>query len=198
MTGSAPRVETRIEERAAENIAFIRATLERSGRFTAVPGLGGVAMAVVALAGAWAASRQTDSAAWLNVWVVTAIVGFIVAVASIIARSVRAGMPVLAGPGRKFAFALAPALAVAALLTIPLASNGQMELLPPLWLMLYGTAVTASGAFTVPEVGLLGVSYLAVGAAALFFPGHGDLFMAAGFGGLQGGFGIWIWRRYGG
>lgn len=188
----------RIEDRAAENLAFIRATLERSGRFTAVPGRGGVVMALVAVAGAWLASRQTDAAGWLTVWVVTAVVGFVVAVASIIARSVRAGMPVMAGPGRKFTFALAPAIVAAALLTIPLASNGQMELLPPLWLLLYGTAVTASGAFTVPEVGLLGVSYLVVGAAALFFPGHGDLFMAIGFGGLQGGFGVWIWRRYGG
>jgi hypothetical protein len=86
---------------------------------------------------------------------------------------------------------------VAVLLTIPLASNGQMELLPPLWLLLYGTAVTASGTFTIPEVGLYGVAYLFLGTAALFVPGYGDFFMAAGFGGLQAGFGLWIWRRYG-
>jgi hypothetical protein len=86
---------------------------------------------------------------------------------------------------------------VACLLTITLASSGQMELLPPLWLLLYGTAVTASGAFAVPEVGILGVAYLFLGGVALFVPGYGDHFMAAGFGGLQAGFGLWIWRRYG-
>lgn len=187
----------RIEDRAAENLAFIRQTLERSGRFTALPGRTGVLLGVVAGVGAWFAHRQTDPMAWLRAWVVTAVVGFVLTVAAIIAKSMRAGMPVLAGPGRKFAFALAPALGVAVLLTIPLASNGQMELLPPLWLLLYGVAVTASGAFAIPEVGVLGVAYLFTGGAALFLPGYGDHLMALGFGGLQSGFGLWIWRRYG-
>jgi hypothetical protein len=191
------RGTARIEDRAAENLAFIRQTLERSGRFTALPGRTGVLMGAIAVAGAWIAHAQAEPMAWLRVWVVTAVVGFVVAVAAIVAKSVRAGMPLLAGPGRKFAFALAPALGVACLLTIPLASSGQMELLPPLWLLLYGTAVTASGAFAVPEVGILGVAYLFLGGVALFVPGYGDHFMAAGFGGLQAGFGLWIWRRYG-
>jgi hypothetical protein len=187
----------RIEERAAENLAFIRQTLERSSRFTAVPGRTGVLLGAIAVAGAWHAHRQSDPMSWLRTWVATAVVGFVVTVVAIVAKSLRAGMPVMAGPGRKFAFALAPALGVATLLTIPLASNGQMELLPPLWLLLYGTAVTASGTFTIPEVGMYGVAYLFLGAAALFVPGYGDHFMAAGFGGLQAGFGLWIWRRYG-
>lgn len=189
--------EARIEERAAENLAFIRETLERSGRFTAVPGRTGVLLGAIAGTGAWLAHGQPDAASWLRVWIGTGVAGFLVTVAAIVAKSMRANMPVLAGPGRKFVFALAPSLVVACLLTIPLASNGQTELLPPLWLLLYGTAVVASGSFAIPEVGILGVGYLLLGTAALFLPGYGDQFMAAGFGGLQAGFGVWIWRRYG-
>jgi len=188
---------TRIEERAAENLAFIRATLERSGRFTAVPGRSGVVMGAVGAAGAWLAHVQTDPMSWLRVWVATAVAGFVVAVAAIVLKAKRAGMPVLAGPGRKFAFALAPALCAASLLTIPLASSGRMGLLPALWLLLYGTAVTASGAFAIPEVGVMGLAYLSLGLGSLVLPGLGDVWMGAGFGGLPAGFGLWIWRRYG-
>ncbi len=186
-----------LQDRAAENIAYIRATLERSARFTAVPGRGGVVMGGIGLAGAWLAHRQPDSEAWLATWIATAIVGFAVAAFTIVRKSRRAGMPILAGPGRKFAFALAPSLIVAVLLTVPLASNQQFELLPALWLLLYGTAVTASGAFSISAIVIMGFAYLGLGAAALFVPAAGDLFLAVGFGGLNIGFGLWIWRRYG-
>ena len=39
---------------------------------------------------------------------------------------------------------------------------------------------------------------MVVGLAALFGPGSGDLYLAAGFGGLQRAFGAAIARRYGG
>jgi hypothetical protein len=187
-----------IHHRAAENLAFIRSTLERSGRFTAVPGRGGVIMGVVAIAGAWLAHQQSEPARWLMVWIGTACVGFIVAFGSIALKARAARVPLLAGSGRKFAFALAPSLVVAVLLTISLAGSGQFMLLPALWLLLYGTAVTASGAFSIPAVGVMGIAYLALGAAALFMPDWGDFYLAAGFGGLDIGFGIWIWRRHGG
>jgi len=192
------RAPAPLHHRAAENLAFIRSTLERSGQFTAVPGRGGVIMGLVALAGAWLAHRQSDTASWLMVWIATACIGFSVALVSIVWKARAARVPLLAGPGRKFAFALAPSLVVAVLLTLPLAASGQSELLPALWLLLYGTAVTASGAFSIPAVGVMGIAYLALGAAALSTPHWGDFYLAAGFGGLDIGFGIWIWRRHGG
>lgn len=187
-----------IQDRAAENIAFIRETLERSGQFTAVPGRGGIAMGLVAIGGAALAARQPTGTTWLATWVGVALAGFVIALASTIVKAKSAGVPILAGPGRKFAFALAPSLVVAVLLTIPLASRGQYELLPAMWLLLYGTALTASGAFSLPFLGAMGGGFLAFGVLALFLPGLGDLFMALGFGGLNLGFGIWIWRHHGG
>ena len=48
-------------------------------------------------------------------------------------------------------------------------------------------------------VPIMGLCLMALGALAFFAPADaGSLFMAAGFGGLQIGFGIIIARRYGG
>jgi hypothetical protein len=187
-----------IHQRAAENIAFIRDTLERSGTFTAVPGRGGVVMGLIGFAGAWLAARQPGPAEWLTVWVMTGAAGFAVAAASIARKARAARVPLLAGPGRKFAFALAPSLGAAALLSVALARAGQHDLLPGLWLLLYGTAVTASGAFSIRALAVMGEIYLGLGTAALVAPAWGDLFLALGFGALNVGFGIWIWRRHGG
>jgi hypothetical protein len=45
----------------------------------------------------------------------------------------------------------------------------------------------------------MGFCLMSLGTAALFAPAAwGDAFMAAGFGVLQIGFGIWIARHYGG
>jgi len=193
-----PAQHAPIHDRAAENIAFIRSALERSGQFTAVPGRGGVVMGFAALGGAFLAARQTSGEGWLVIWIATAIIGFTIALLSIIAKARRASIPLFAGPGRKFAFALAPSLVAAVLLTAPLAASQRFDLLPPLWLLLYGTAVTASGAFSIPAIAAMGILHLVLGGGALLLPEHGNLFLAVGFGGLNIGFGIWIWRYHGG
>jgi hypothetical protein len=72
-------------------------------------------------------------------------------------------------------------------------------LLPGVWLLLYGTAIVTGGAFSVRVVPVMGLCLMILGALALFLPaGSGDLLMAAGFGGVQIGFGLWIALRYGG
>lgn len=76
---------------------------------------------------------------------------------------------------------------------------GTTSLLPGLWLLLYGTGVVAAGAFSVRPVLLMGIGFLVVGTVALFTPAAlGDVWMAAGFGGLHMIFGGIIARRYGG
>ena len=95
--------------------------------------------------------------------------------------------------------AFLPALTTGALLTGALARAGEMALLPAVWLLLYGTAVVAGGAFSVRIVPLLGACFWGCGAVALFMPAAwGDAWLAAGFGVLHLVFGYFIARRHGG
>jgi len=59
--------------------------------------------------------------------------------------------------------------------------------------------VATGGAFSVRVVPVMGLSFMALGLAALASPAYlGDAFMAAGFGGLQIVFGLIIARKCGG
>jgi hypothetical protein len=114
-------------------------------------------------------------------------------------KSRAAGIPLLLGPGRKFALSFLPPIVVGALLTAALYRAGVRDALPGTWLSMYGTAVMTGGAFSVRSVIAMGASFVVAGAVALFAPAAwGDAFMAAGFGGLHIVFGAIIARRHGG
>jgi predicted phage tail protein len=86
-----------------------------------------------------------------------------------------------------------------AILTAVLYRDGLAALLPGIWLLLYGAGVVSAGTFSVRIVPVMGLSFLLAGAAALLAPpALGNVFMAAGFGGLHVIFGLLIARRHGG
>jgi hypothetical protein len=88
---------------------------------------------------------------------------------------------------------------VGALLTAALYRDGDLRLLPGMWLLLYGTAVVSGGSFSVRVVPMMGLCLFALGAAALVSPASwSNAYMMAGFGGLQIVFGLIIAQRYGG
>ena len=188
-----------IDARAADHLRYIRETMQRAGEFTAVPGWGGVAMGVTALAAAWFAALQSSPRAWLAVWLVEAFVAVAIAAPAAATKAHRANAAIFSGPGRKFVFSFAPPIVVGGLLTFALFVAGATSALPGMWLLLYGTAIVTGGAFSVRVVPVMGLCLMSLGAAALFAPaGWGDAFMAAGFGVLQIGFGLWIARHHGG
>lgn len=190
---------TVLEDRANEHLRVIRSAMERAGSFTAVPGWGGVVMGTTAIAAAWLASRAVTPEAWLSTWLVEAVLAFLIGCAAIRLKAGRAGTPLFDGAARRFGMTLAPPIVAGAIATIALACRGDLGVLPGLWLLLYGAAVMTGGAASVRVVPLLGVSLMAFGAAALASPASwGNLFLAAGFGGLQIGFGLYIARRHGG
>ena len=188
-----------IDARAADHLRYIRETMESAAEFTAVPGWGGFAMGVTALAAAYFASIQATPLRWLSVWLVEATVAFAIAAPAAATKAHRANAKLLSGPGRKFLLSFAPAIVTGGLLTYALVHAGLFAALPGTWLLLYGTAIVTSGAFSVRVVPIMGLCLMLLGAGALFAPPHwGDAFMAAGFGGVQIGFGLWIAKRYGG
>jgi len=188
-----------LHDRAMDNLRYIRETMERSAAFTAVPGWGQVAIGATALLSSYVATHQVLPRAWLQVWIVEAIVSLLIAGWTMDRKARALKVPLLSGPGRKVAFSLAPPMFVGMLLTVVLYRGGSLSLIPGMWLLLYGTGVVTGGMFSVRVVPVMGFCFMLLGAVALFCPAAwGDLFMAAGFGGLHLLFGLIIARRHGG
>jgi len=185
--------------RAMDNLRYIRETMERAGSFTAVPGWGGVAMGVSAVAAAALAPGAPAGGLWIRVWLVEAVLGAAIGAVTL-ARKARAhATPLTSGPGRKFALAYLPPVATGAVLTFVLARHGLYGLLPGLWLLAYGAGVVTGGAMSVPIVPVMGVCFMLAGIVAFLAPAAwGNILLGAGFGGLHVLFGAIIARRYGG
>jgi hypothetical protein len=188
-----------LRDRALEDLRFIRATMERAGSFTAVPGWGMVVVGLTALGAAALAARQASAGAWLAVWLGEAVAAVLIGAAALVSKARVAHDRLLSGPGRRFGLSFFPPLAVGGLLTAALYGAGQLALLPGAWLLCYGAGVATAGAFSVRVVPLLGLCFMALGAAALFAPAAAHPWiLAAGFGGLHIVFGTIIARRHGG
>jgi hypothetical protein len=184
---------------AMDNLQYIRGAMERAGLFTTVPGLGGVLMGSTALVAAWIAGPPTGEARWLGAWAVEAALALLIGLAAALEKSRRTGTPLLRGPGRKFLEGFAPAMVAGVLLTAALSHAGATMFLPGIWLLLYGTAVVSGGANSVRVVPLMGACFMGMGAVALLMPAaYGNVFLAAGFGGLHIFFGTVIAVKYGG
>jgi hypothetical protein len=187
-----------LADRALDNLRYIRATMERAGSFTAVPGWGQVAIGISALGAAVVAARQASALNWLVTWLGEAMLALTIGGWTMVRKARAANDSLLTGPGRRFGLSFLPPVAVGGLLTVALYLGGERRLIPAVWLLLYGTGVVTGGAFSVPVVPVMGVGFLLLGTAALIAPGAADWLLAAGFGGLHIVFGLWIARRYGG
>ena len=188
-----------LHERAMDNLRYIRETMERAGSFTAVSGWGQVVIGVTGLLAAWLASRQQSPADWLATWSGAAVVSLLVGLLTTAMKSRAARMPLLSGPGRKFALSLAPPIVAGGVLTVILFRAGMVDVLPGMWMMLYGAGIITAGAFSVSAVPVMGLCFMLAGAGALFSPAAwNDGWMAAGFGGLHVAFGALIARWHGG
>jgi hypothetical protein len=188
-----------LHDRAINDISFIRRTMERATPFTAVPGWGGVAMGVTALAAALAAAERPPDHSWVGIWLGAAALALLIGGGAMHTKASRAGTSVLSASGRRFVLSYVPPLLVGVLLTVALVRAGQIDALPGTWLLLYGTGVVTGGAYSVRVVPLMGLCFMGLGALALFAPPTwGTALMAIGFGGLHLVFGLIIARRYGG
>lgn len=187
-----------LHEYAADHLAYIRHTMERASSFTAVSGKGQTVVGVIGVAAAVWASRVNE-AEWLGVWLLAAVAGAIVAIVGIARKARRLGVPVLSGPGRKVAIGFLPPLVAGALLTGAVYYLRVPQLLPAMWLLLFGSAVLGAGTQSVPPVPLMGACFMGLGVVALVGPpGWADLLLGLGFGLLHIIFGIVIAVKYGG
>ena len=188
-----------LHTRAMDNLQYIRETMERATAFTAISGWGLVAIGITGLAAGCIAAQQKNFKNWLAIWLAEAVVALLIAGWSIDRKARATKTPLLSSPGRKVAFSLSPPLLAGAILSLVLYRSGATNAIPGLWLLLYGTGVITGGMFSVSVVPIMGLGFMALGAATLFAPAaFANWFMAAGFGGLHIVFGVIIARRYGG
>lgn len=184
---------------AADDLRFIRDTMERSASFTAVSGWGHILLGLTALAAAWLAARQGSPFAWLRVWLAEGLVASAIGILSCAWKANRRGLPLFSGPARKVALGFAPPLVAGAFLTFLLFRSGMQSALPAAWLLLYGAGVMTGGSFSVAIVPVMGLCFMLLGGLAVLAPvAWGNLFLAAGFGGLHIVFGFLIAHRHGG
>src|SRR5258708_3692232 len=185
--------------RAADDLRFIRDTMERSAAFTAISGWGQVALGFTALGAAGLAARQASSFAWLRVWLAEGVLAVTVGLISNTWEANRRGLPLFSGPARKVALGLAPPLVAGAFLTFLLLRMELQSALPATWLLLYGAGVMTGGAFSVAIVPVMGLCFMVLGGLAVLGPAAwGDYFLPPGLGGLPIIFGWLIARRHGG
>lgn len=155
-------------------------------------------MGMIGVGAALVAMRQPTVERWLTTWLAAAVAAATVGLLAIRRKARANRMAVFTPAGRRFAVSFAVPLAAGALLTAGLYRHGAADMLPAVWLLLYGTGVVTGGAFSAGVVRVMGFCFIACGAAALLMPRVGDWLLGLGFGGLQIVFGIIIARRYGG
>lgn len=183
-----------LHSRAADNLRFIRATMERSVErsvlFTALPGSAGLLLGVDGLAAALLGARARSPEQWLGVWLVAASLGLVIGLWSVARRARELGVPLLKGPARSFAVGLAIPLAAGGLITGALWRYGAFGAMPATWMLLYGCALLSAGTFSLGLVRAMGGAFFGVGALSLAFtlPPLGwaaNTLLAAAFGGLH-------------
>jgi uncharacterized membrane protein YjfL (UPF0719 family) len=187
-----------IDRRAADNLRFIRDTMERAASFTAVPGWGGVVLGVSAIAaGAMSVGHSVQTQ--FSVWVSESVLALLIAFVAVRLKSKRLELSLQSRAARRALLSFAPPLLAGAIMTAVLYHAGVVTVLPGLWLLLYGAAVVTGGAFSVRIVPVMGLCFMLLGALSLLAPASwGNGFLIGGFGGLHIGFGTVIARRHGG
>jgi hypothetical protein len=184
---------------AADNLRFIRQAMERGSTFTAVPGVGGAVMGGTALVAAVAGARQPTGDRWLLVWLGAAGVAAAIGLVAMAIKARSAGSTLTGANARRFAVGMAAPFVAGAAITYELWATRNFSVMTPAWLLLYGAGVLTGGIFSVGAVRLLGALFMLLGIAAMLTPPEwGNVWLAAGFGGLQIGFGMYIARYHGG
>ena len=185
-----------------QDIAHIRAMMQRATKFLSLSGLSGIGAGVVALAGVWFAApiieRGGDGVVGSVAGIAAAtLAGAVVCALLFSYRMARARkLSFWNAASRNLLLALAAPLAGGGVLSISLAAIGTYGLIPAAMLLFYGVALLHAADYTLGEVRYLGLGEMGLGALAAAWPGSGLLFWALGFGALHVVYGVIMWIRY--
>jgi len=177
--------------------------MERATEYSHLSGVSIVVSGLLAVAGVavcWAmgfaftfpGNQRALAAVWGTVFGVAAVQGAALSVANARRKAEPAWSPLT----KQVVVAMLPALFAGAALTGYGLQTGQLDLLPPCWMLAYGSSLMGLGLFAGWRIRLAAVAFLLLGAASLFlWREHGLTTMVASFGGLHLVLGAWvIWK----
>lgn len=156
---------------AVEHLQVIRTLMERSAlyRRALAPVMmtaGGMGIAAAATA---MVLRFNSAGAFASYWIAVSGITLIVSFLLVRRQALKDGEPIWSLPARRVAQALVPGFASGVILSAALVFSKPGSgawLLPPLWMLCYGTALHAAGFFMPRGIRLLGWLFIAAGAAA--------------------------------
>lgn len=184
---------------AAENLRYIRTTIEAAHTFTTVPGKGCIAMGVAAILAASLESIPALAHLWLPIWLTAAVVSCATALFFMQIKAEAQGLSLRRSVAVRFFLTLVPAFVAGGVLTVALVDQVGRDVIAGVWLLTYGVGIAACGVFSIPVVLIAGFTFMGFGTVALAAPAAwAPVMLALGFGLVHVVLGILIMRDYGG
>lgn len=182
-------------EQAEHTLETIRTLMERSQRYEHISGYSGLVGGVVTIVGSVVLRLGllplAFPANFVVVW--SAVFGIVLAshLLFTFGRARQRGEPVWSRQARTISLAVLPSFSAALVTTVVVARLGRLDLLPVIWLTLYGCGVLATSFFAPRSIAWLGGTCFVLGASGLLaLHTYPLLTMAVGFGLTHVGFGI--------
>ncbi len=174
---------------AEQTLSVIRTLMERSTTYTNLSGHAGIAAGALALAGS--VVRLQWNTPFLPTWLGVLAAALAVTVLFTARMAQRSGEPLWTRQSRTVCLSLMPALAATLVLTALLARIGHAELLPGVWMLMWGVGALAMSFFTPRVISVLGLTFMAAGVGTFCAgPLPDPLCMGATFGLIHLGYGI--------
>jgi hypothetical protein len=182
-------------EHAEHTLETIRTLMDRSQRYEHLSGYSGLLAGGTALLGCAVLGlnllpfgpRLDFAAVWSSVFAVAFACHLLVT----FGRARQRSEPVWSRQTRTVLLAVLPSFGVSLVITVLMWRLDRLDLLPALWLLLYGCGALATSFFAPRSIAWLGVACLAMGTIGLVAPpGHAIMTMAVGFGATHIGFGV--------
>jgi hypothetical protein len=182
-------------EHAEHILETIRTLMERSQRYEHISGYSGLVAGVVTILGCAVLRLNllpfAFPANFVVVWSAVFAIAFTSHLLFTFGRARQRGEPVWSRQARTVLLSVLPAFGAALAVTALIWRVGRPDLLPALWLTLYGCGVLATSFFAPRSIAWLGGTCFALGVAGLLAPhSYPILTMALGFGITHIGFGV--------
>ena len=200
------------EQDYIQDIAEIRAMMERSSKFLSLSGWAGIMAGIYALAGAYVAyefldfhpdelfysSLETPPELLEVVLLALAVLALALGTAIFFSRkkAKKRGEKLWNPTAKQVLLYMMVPLIVGALLLLLMISKGLIGLIAPFSLLFYGLALFNASRYTYEEVRILGLAEITLGLISCYFIAYSLLFWALGFGIIHIIYGIHMNYKY--